>query len=292
MSNRAISIQKKVRRSYVVSTLSIALVLFLLGTIGYVLASLSRESAELRSRVGIIIELDDKIEDADSLVSKLAGDPLVREARFVSKEEKWDDEQFKEAFDINLEKSFNANPLPNTIDVYLNEEAKGKEAMEAFIASCREEEGVTRVDYPKDEFEALHSILDTMEIVMVIFGLTLLAVSLLLIHNTVRLAIFSRREVINTLKLVGATRWSILRPFLQNSMWQGLWAGLIATFLFAVTLSLLNSSVPELGISARADIIFRICAATVVSGIVIASLFTYFSVSRLIRMASNKTYLY
>lgn len=286
--------RNRVRRSYVVSTVSIALVLFLLGSVGYMTYNVFRASDTMRSSICMIIELDDGMSEteADSIAAVLERQDMVENARFCSKEEKIADEKFQEAFDTDLSEVFDTNPLPNSIDVTLAEEAKDSVALHRFISSCDTIRHVTRIDYPEAELRAVHSALDKMETILLLLGGTLLAVSLILLGNTLRLTIYSRREMINTMKLVGATRWCILRPFLGAGLIQGAVAGILATLMFTGALYCLDSEIPELATDNCQMLIIQICGIMLACGMAIAVLFTYFTVSRFIRMNSNKIYLY
>ena len=120
----------------------------------------------------------------------------------------------------------------------------------------------------------------------------LLFVSLVLLNNTVRMAIFSERELINTLKAVGATRWFIVRPFLRRGALQGLVAGVVAALLMGGALYAIDHSFPELGIMSQLELIGFVGAAMVVCGIVVAVLFTLPVVMKFVNMRSNKIHLY
>ncbi len=140
--------------------------------------------------------------------------------------------------------------------------------------------------------EKMHSVLDTLQLILLLFGGTMLVISLILLNNTIRLAIYSRRQIINTMKLVGATKWFIMKPFIGSSAKQGLCAGAIATLLFAAAMFGLDANIPEAGISAQLTQIGIIAGIMVVAGIAVAVLFTAFAVNKFVNMKSNKIYLY
>ena len=226
-------LKRRVRRSYAVSTVSIALVLFLLGTVGYVMMSVLRAAIGMRESVTMIVELKDGLgeEMRDSIGSALAGSDMVAAVRFVSKEDKLADEGFRQAFDVDIEGIMGENPLPDTFDVTLSARSSDVQALESFVEESSAIEGVERVTYPRMFLEKMHSVLDTMQIILLLFGGTMLVISLVLLNNTIRLVIISKRNIINTMKLVGATRWFIMKPFLGASALQGLCAGVLATAL-------------------------------------------------------------
>jgi cell division transport system permease protein len=115
---------------------------------------------------------------------------------------------------------------------------------------------------------------------------------LLLLSNTIRLAVYSKRYLINTMKLVGATKWYIMRPFLWDALKQGLVAGVVAAALLAGVVygaeSYAINGVEMLGHAAVGIII----GAIVALGVVITLLFSAFAVNKFVNMRSNKIYLY
>lgn len=291
-NNRAL--KRRVLRSYAVSTVSIALVLFVLGAIGYIMASIFTTAQSMRSGVTMIVELKSELSEAqrDSLSARIARSEQVAAVQFVSKEEKLADEEFRAAFDVDIEGLLGENPLPDTFDVTLSAASADREARETFVKEVESYKEVDRVSYPEQLLERVHNVLDTLQLLLLLFGGAMLVISLILLNNTIRLAIFSRREIINTMKLIGATKWFIMRPFLSRSAVQGLLAGVLATLLFGLTLCGLAYTMPELGIVLSVAELAIIAGALVGVGLVVAVLFTLFAVNKFVNMKSNKIYLY
>ena len=294
MASAQRKISRRVGRSYTISTISIALVLFLLGSIGYIITNLFTTTQRMRESVTMIVELKDGLSEAerDTVAVRLAESDMVASLKFVSKQEKLEDEGFRRAFALDIAGTLGENPLPDSYDVTLSALSSDKAAREAFAEAARKIDGVSFVSYPEVLLDEMHSALDIMQVVMLIFGAALLVVSLVLLNNTVRLAVFSEREKINTLKAVGATRWFIIRPFLQRGALQGLIAGVVATILLGGALYALDSSFPELGILSQLELIAFIAATVVSVGIIVALLFTLPAVIKFVNMRSNKIHLY
>lgn len=285
-------IKRKVRHSYTVSTISMALVLFLLGTIGYAVSSIFRASTSMREGVTMMVELEEGLstEERDELSAKIAADPMVASISFVSKDEKLADEEFRKVFTVDIENIFNENPLPDSFDIVLSERSEDRTALDVFIAEVGRMKGVSYVSYPEQLLENMHSAIGTLQLVLLLFGGTMLVISLILLGNTVRLAVFSQREIINTLKMVGATKWFIMKPLLRKSAVQGLVAGLAATLLFGGALYGLNRTLPELGL--QLQLMGLIALAMVAVGVLLAVAFTYSTVNKFVNMKSNKIHLY
>lgn len=284
----------KIMRSYLISTVSMALVLFILGTIGFAMLSLLKSSKQVREGVVMIVELKDGFssEKRDSLQLKIADNRLVAAVDFVSKDEKLADEDFRRAFDIDIKDILSDNPLPDSFDVTLSSAAAEAEELEAFVQQIKQLDGVSYVSYPKELIAQVHSVLDVMQLLIFAFGAVMLVISFVLLGNTVRLAIFSHREAIKTMKLVGATKWFIIRPFLGRSLLQGLLAGVVATILFVAALFGLQYSLPGFEVMAQLQMVAVVAGAMVVLGIVLSTLFTFVAVNKCVNMRSNKLYLY
>ena len=288
------NISRRVRFSYVTSTVSMTLVLFLLGAIGFIMANLFTTTKRMRESVTMIVELRENLSEAerDSVAVRLAESDMVASLKFVSKEEKLADEEFKRVFAVDIEGILGENPLPDSYDVTLSALSSNKEGLERFADEARKIEGVAHVTYPQNFIEEMHSSLDVMQFIMVVFGGALLIVSFVLLNNTVRLAVYSQRELINTLKAVGATKWFIIRPFVGRSALQGFLAGIIASLLLGGALYALDYVVPGLGAFPRWEEAGFFAATIVALGVIVAVICTLPVVNRFVNMKSNKIYLY
>lgn len=287
-------LKRKVRNSYIVSTVSITLVLFLLGSVGYLMVAAMKVADTLQQSVSVSVELGNDLSDEQrqAIERQLAGDEIVATISFVGKQEKLDDQEFRKMFGSTFEEVLEENPLRDSYELTLTAASADKERLDAFIASVERLDGVEGVSYPAMMVERLHTTVGKIRLVLLLFGGALLLVSLILLNNTIRLAIFSKRYLINTMKLVGATKWFIMRPFLGNSITQGILSGLAASVLFAVAVFGLNEAVPELSSLAEIGKIAMIIGAMILGGVIISGLFTLVALNKFVNMKSNKIYLY
>ena len=288
------NISHRVRFSYATSTVSMTLVLFLLGAIGFVMANLFTTTKRMRESVTMIVELKDNLTEAerDTVAVRLAESEMVASLKFVSKEDKLADEEFKRVFAVDIKGILGENPLPDSYDVTLSALSSDNEGLEKFAEEARKIEGVSYVTYPQSFIEKMHTSLDALQFIMLVFGGALLVVSFVLLNNTVRLAVYSQRELINTLKAVGAIKWFIMRPFVGRSALQGLLAGVLASLLLGGALYTLDHFIPGIGIFPRWEEAGIIAGTIVVLGVVVAVICTLPVVSRFVNMRGNKIYLY
>ena len=285
-------LKRKVRRSYIVSTISISLVIFLMGTVGYMLSAAITTAHTLRSSITLSAELNNSIgeERRTQIEQQIGSFEGVESVTYSPKESKIEDEEFRKMFATEIESILEENPLRNSFEVAIG--TRDKAATDALVDKLSAIEGVVYVAYPASTIEQLHSTITKITIILAAFGGALLIISLILLNNTIRLAIFSRRYLINTLKLVGATKGYIMRPFLATAAKQGLWAGLVASLLFVGSLASLSGAMPEIIATAELIKIAIVVGTMILTGLVISLLFTTFAVGKFVNMKSNKIYLY
>lgn len=284
--------KRKVRRSYIVSTVSISLVLFLLGSVGYMLAAAMNATRALRDGVTLSIELDNSVDEARraELADELAAIEGVTRIEYIDRQEKIDDADFRRMFAAEIDEILDDNPLRSSFEVAV--EAADRTATDALVDRFSAMRGVVYVAYPAAMIERLHATISKITIVLAAFGGALLVISLILLNNTIRLAIFSRRYLINTLKLVGATKGYIMRPFLATAAKQGIWAGVVAGLLFGASAAALSGAMPEIVSTAELVKIGATAGAMILCGLIISLLFTAFAVNKFVNMKSNKIFLY
>ena len=287
-------LKRKVRNSYIVSTVSITLVLFLLGSVSYLMVAALKVAQTLQESNAVTGELRTGISDDPraEIEKRLAEEEIVASIRFSSRDEKVEDEEFRKMFGAEFEEVLHENPLPDSFELLLSDASADQELLDEFIAAVERIPGVDRVSYPARVAQRLHATVNKIRLVLILFGGALLVISLILLSNTIRLAIFSKRYLINTMKLVGATKWFIMKPFLGSSITQGILAGIAASALFGLAVYGLNEAVPELMTIAEIRKIAIILGAMILGGVVISGLFTFVALNKFVNMKSNKIYLY
>ncbi len=287
-------LKRKVRNSYLISTISIAMVLFLLGSVGYLSLTAYDVSLSLRESITATVELTPSNDAArrEEIRRVIAEYPLAGEVRYSSKDEKIRDEEFQRMFGLEFEAILKDNPLMDSFEVSLAADLSDSMHLAQFAKEVEAIDGVSRVNYPAALVTQVHSTMSGIQLLIMLFGAALLFVSLVLLNNTIRMAIFSRRTLINTMKLVGATRWFIMRPFLWSGIVSGFWAGVVASLLFGGALYGVNESMVGLFSMSELYRAGSIAGVMVGGGVVISLIFTWMAVSRFVNMNRNKINLY
>ncbi len=285
-------LKRKVLRSYAVSTVSLALVLFLLGSVGYLILNALTAAERMKEGITVYVMLGEGLDgsERDEVGRRLAEHPAVRETKFVSKEQAA--AEFKEYVGSDFEEFLKYNPLPDQYEVGFDSRSVGREAVAAFEREVSGWKGVDEVVYQRGVVENMAANLGRFAFVLLLFGGTLLVICLILLNNTVRLSIFSRRYLIETMKLVGASRWFIIRPFVRDAVLQGVYAGIAAVLLFAGMLAGLKEGMGEALLRGEYITEAVVAGSMLVAGILLSLLFTIFAVNKFVNIHSGKIYLY
>lgn len=294
-SNRDKRIKRKVRRSYIISTASIALVLFMLGVVSYVTLSAISAARGLQENVVLSVEMADSLfaNEQEQILRIINDCEQTARVDYLSKEDKVNDAEFRRQFELQIDEILSENPLRNSYEVTLKADRTSPEDVDSFLAAVEPTVGVEYIAVPPVEVvETMQTTISNVSIGLLIFLGALLIISLLLLNNTVRLAIYSKRYLINTMKLVGATKWYIMRPLLWSALKQGVWAGVLSSVLVCLSVYGLELFTPRsielLGQMQTAVIV----GGLVVLGIVITVLFSALAINKFVNMKSNKIYLY
>jgi cell division transport system permease protein len=285
-------LKRRVRRSYLISTVSIAMVLFLLGSVAFLILNALDATNRLKESVTIYVMLADGLseEQTAELRKKIEAEEAVWQVTYVSKEAAA--EQFIAETGEDFTGFIDFNPLPDSFEVGLGARSSDKEVVRAFDKTVSAMEGVSEVVYQKGVVEQIGSNINKFNLILLLFGGALLVISLILLNNTVRMTIMARRRIINTMQLVGATKGFIMRPFVGSAVLHGVYAGLIATAMFAAMIVGLAEGLPEVAMLRGNVLLASIAGGMIVGGVVISLLFTIFAVNKFVRMAGNKMYLY
>lgn len=288
-------IRSKVRRSYLISTISIALVLFILGAVSYVTLSAISAAEGLRERVVVSVEIADDLdkEAKREILRQIKHREEIADVDYLSKDKKLDDEEFRRQFELDIQEILKDNPLRDSFEITLHKEAVNEELVREFVGYLSTIKGVEYVSVPPIEIVGqMHSTLTTIILALLVFLGVLLVISLLLLNNTIRLAIYSKRYLINTMKLVGATKWYIMRPFLRSALWQGVLSGVVAGAMVLGVFYGINYIMPSDVELLNEMAVVIIIGGLVLLGVLITVIFSAVAVNKFVNMKTNKIHLY
>lgn len=285
-------IRRRVRRAYAISTMSITLVLFMLGAVGYLILNARMVVDSVRESVAISVMLKDgltseAINKIGTEISKIDG---IKHSDYKSKDDATKD--FKEFMGDEFNVFLEENPIPASYDVTLLAQKSDIDAVKLVVGKLEGISGVREVLYQDEVIRQLTDNLSKVNLILAIFGGALLLISIMLINNTIRITIASKRFVINTMKLVGATAWFIKRPFIGRGVLYGVIAGIISSVMLALSIVALNKGLPEIGLIKSPEHLAFIFLGMIAMGVLISVIFTAIAVSKFVRAKSNRVYIY
>ena len=290
MAQSGKSSSKKSKPSYISSIIGVALVLFLLGTLGLIVIHANKLSVYFKESVEIQVILRDNIKDAQAqaLKDSIAAKPYVRSIEYVSKD--MAAQRFKKDFGEDFTSLLGYNPLYASINIKAKSAWVNADSLKLIENVLTQSSSVREVSYQRALVDKLNE--NVRKIGLVILGLCVLLalVVIVLIDNTIRLAMFSNRFLIKTMQMVGATRWFIAKPFDLRSIINGAISALLAIVGLVGILYGINQLLPEFHGLTDYFMIGVLFLGIVVLGISICVISTHRSVMKYLRLKLDDLY--
>lgn len=289
------SVKKKVStarflNAKITSTISISLVLVLLGITLLILFMGNGLSQYVKENMSFNVMLSSSVTDAEisTVRRNLDAQPFVKSSRFISKEEA--KEQLIKDLGEDPEELLGYNPTQDCIEIFLHSEYANNDSIALINGIIRSDNNVTDLLYQQEAIDLINDNLSKVMTVLLVLAIILLFISFTLIRNTIRLSVYSKRFIINTMKLVGATSAFIRKPFVVNNIFTGIVAGIVADIIIFLMLTYFSSEYVELQPVISNTEIIIIFGSVILLGVVITTIATAFAVNRYIRMRSDQLY--
>ncbi len=217
----------------VTSTISVALVLLILGIVAITGIAADNITRDIKENLGFDIELKEDLDEETvaSLKNEIENKGFASSVTLFTPEQAM--RQWEEATGENIIEVVGVNPFSAEIEVKLKAEYATPETIEEIASVYRSNPIVEEVSMHAEMIEKINRNMHTAMIVMAVIAAALLLISFVLINNTIRLTVYSRRFIIHTMKLVGATAGFIRRPFIKSNVINGLIAGIVAAVILA-----------------------------------------------------------
>jgi cell division transport system permease protein len=281
---------KRGKPSYFMSILGVTLVLFLLGIIGWLVINANKLGNYFKENVevGAYLRGDVNAKDSAALMDYVSTKPYVRSIEFVTKESA--KKKYMGDGNENWDKVLDANPLPNSINFKVKQEYMNSDSLAAIQADLQQQTYISDVEYPKALVDNLNKNIQRISIILLAVAILLALVVIILIDNTIRLAMFSNRFLIKTMQMVGATRWFIAKPMNIRAIINGALSGIIA--IAAVVLVILGAEriLPEMRAIHDNTTLALLFTGLIVLGICITLFSTHRSVLKYLRMKLDDLY--
>ena len=284
--------KRRVAGSYLMSMVSIALVLFLLGVFALLMMHAQKLSNHLKENIGFEVVMNSNVKEDKilQLQKELDAMPAVKSTEYITKEEAIQrlSEDLGEDFLQWLGNE--ENPLLPSIDVRFNAEWANNDSIAAFQTQLMKNKDIKDIYYQKSLVGLIDQNVRRIGIVLMIASLVLLIIAITLIRNTIRLIIYSKRFLVRSMQLVGATPAYIRRPFIRSGILQGFFGALLADILLALLLYGMTQRLPELTFIQDYTIIMGIFVGIIALGILLGGLSTRIALRKYLHADIDRLY--
>jgi len=291
MSKRELSYKFKLQGSYITTTISIALVLFVLGILGLIVMHGKILSEYVKENIGFTVMMDENTKEADiARIQKiLDAKPYVKSSEYITPEQAA--KKVEEDLGEDFIQWLGYIPIPPSIELRLNAGWANNDSLAVIEKEIQSYDGVKEVFYQKSLVNMINDNIKKISIIIFAFSILLLIISIALINNTIKLSVYAKRFLIRSMQLVGATQGFIRRPFLWKGVMQGFIAALLAIAGLIGLLHLSQKELPELAALQNIDYLAILFGLILLLGIIISYISNFFAVRKYLRIKTDYLYL-
>ena len=275
---------------FITSSISTTLVLLLLGLVVFFVLTAHNMSVYVRENISFSVLISDDMKEVDilKLQKKLNQEPFVKQSEYISKKQALKEQT--EAMGTDPEEFLGYNPFTASLEIKLHSDYANSDSIAKIEKMIKKNSNIQDVLYRKELIDAVNENIRNISLVLLALAVVLTFISFALINNTIRLAIYSKRFLIHTMKLVGAS-WSFIRgPFLRKNVWSGVLAGMLADAILMGTAYWAVTYEQELIQVITPELMLIVCGSVLIFGIVITWLCAYISMNKYLRMKANTLY--
>lgn len=282
------------KKIFSIQTLSVymstTLVLVLLGTMGLLMVVADSLSTSVRENIAVSVIMDNSIDEKEikKYLLQLEKRKYVESGKYISKEQILEEE--KAALGTDPAEFLGYNPYEASIELSMKAEYTNNDSLAKIEKLLLADKGVKKVIYQKELVGAINSNINKIGSALLVFLVLLTIISWSLIGNMVRMSIYSKRFLLHTMKLVGATWAFIRRPFLMQNLKIGLLSGIFANILLAIAIYMLALQEPAISTLLTTTSIALVALGVIFFGIAITVLCAYISVNKFLSMRGNDLY--
>ena len=284
------AISKKSKPTYLYAIIGVSLVLLLLGILGLIVINGRSLTKAFKENITVTTDFHDAVtpEKIAQLDSILVKQPFAKLTHVISKDEAL--RQQSEIEGENLQEFVGFNPLFASLEMNVYSEYANKDSLEKIRQFILQSNIVREVSYPRVQVEQMNNNFRRINLILGIIALVLVVAVVILIDNTVRLAMFSNRFLINTMQMVGANRYFISKPFDVRAIINGLISGVIAVVLLWLVIQFAEGQLPAMKDLHDNTLILLLMGALLLLGVLISLLSTHRSVTKYLKMHVDDLY--
>lgn len=281
---------KRRKTNYLYSVISVALVLFLLGFFGMALLFTRQQVANQQEKISMMVELKENADSAalHTLKDWLPNAEFAREIRFVTRQ------QAAEMMKKSLGNEYIAADMPlpffDAYSINLKSDRLNSDSIATITAQLRTNEAVSDVYMDEGLIGDVSKTVEKIALIALAVAALFIIVAITLIHNTIRLNLFSDRFIIKNMELVGASWGFISRPYIRRGVWNGFLSALLAIVLLGVVWFFGQREAPELNQLLKNVLFWGICGSLIGLGILISWVSTFYVVNKYLKMRLDDLY--
>ena len=275
---------------FITSSISTTLVLLLLGLVVFFVLAAHNLSIYVRENINFSVLISDDMKEADilKLQKRLDKEPFVKQTEYISKKQALKEQT--EAMGTDPEEFLGYNPFTASIEIKLHSDYANSDSIAKIEKLIKKNTNIQEVLYQRELIDLVNENIRNISLVLLTLAVVLTLISFALINNTIRLAIYSKRFLIHTMKLVGASWGFIRRPFLRRNIWSAVLAGIMADAILMGAAYWLVSYEPELIRVITPEVMLLVSGSVLVFGIIITFLCAYLSINKYLRMKASTLY--
>ena len=275
---------------FITSSISTTLVLLLLGLVVFFVLGAHNLSVYVKENINFSILISDDMKESDilKLQKKLDKEPFVKETEYISKKQALREQT--EAMGTDPQEFLGYNPFTASIEIKLHSDYDNADSFGKIEKKSKGSTNSQEVLYQKDLIDAVNDNIRNISLMLLGLAVILTFISFALINNTIRLTIYSKRFLIHTMKLVGASWSFIRRPFLRRNFWIGVLSAVIADAVLWGAAYWLVSYEPELIRVITPEVMLLVSVAVLVFGVLITWLCALLSINKYLRMKASTLY--
>lgn len=284
--------KRRLQTSYLSTIIGITLVLYVLGLLGLVITEAKKISDYVKENIGFSIIMKDDVKEADifQLQKTLDAASFAKQTEYITKEQAA--EQLKKDLGEDFITFLGYNPLLPSIEVKLVAEYANNDSLQAIEKRLLKNESIKEVIYQKSLVHLVNENIKKLSFLLLAFGALFLFIAIVQINNTIRLAVYSKRFLIKSMQLVGATQGFIRKPFITKGIVQGIIAALLTICFLAGTLYWVQKGVPELINLREIDSYLYLFLFILIVGIIMSWVSTFFAVRKYLKIKTDYLYYY
>jgi cell division transport system permease protein len=282
--------RRRYQSSYITTLVSITLVLFMLGLLGLTVLHAKRLSDYVKENIGFRIYMKSNVREAEivQLQKVLDATEYVKSTEYITPEKAA--KELSEDLGEDFIDFLGYNPLPPAIDLRLKASYANVDSLQMIESYLMKNENVKEVFYVKSLVHLINSNIRKISVLLLGFSGLLLIIAVALINNTIRLSVYSKRFLIKSMQLVGATQGFIRRPFILKGVAQGLYSAVITLILITGILYWIRNEFPELIELQDLELLLALYGIVILLGIIISWTSTFFAVRKYLRIKGDNLY--